>query len=399
VKFRLPSRLRFWLLGLAGGLIVLAFSGCQSISFYRQAVAGEYQILAHQQPIRTLMQDTNTPAPLRDKFAEILKIRDFAARELKLPVDESYLKYVDLHRPFVVWTVTIAPALSLQPKTWWFPVVGRASYRGYFSEKGARRYAERWQAKGCDVYVAGVETYSTLGWFHDPLLNTFIDESVGDLAEIIFHELGHQRLFVAGDTDFNEAFATAVSLEGVRRWFAAANQPQEYERYRLGALHEDQFIKLVLGARQKLETMYDTGALSDAAKLRRKNEIIAELRRNYASLKAQWGGGDEYDGWFSHPINNAKLNTISSYYDLVPAFQALLLANGDDMERFYQAVAALAKLPLEQRHQELDKLKTKTTATGREREIPGAARRDLTNSWSPCPWQGCGATVKVNKII
>jgi predicted aminopeptidase len=336
--------------------MALAFSGCQSISFYRQAVAGEYQILAHEKPIRVLMEDTNTAAPLRDKFAEILKIREFAAQDLKLPVDESYLKYVDLHRPFVVWTVTVAPALSLEPKTWWFPVVGRASYRGYFSEKGAHRYAERWKAKGSDVYVAGVETYSTLGWFHDPLLSTFIDESVGDLAEIIFHELGHQRLFVAGDTDFNEAFATAVSLEGVRRWFAAANQPQEYERYRLGAVHENQFINLVLGARAELDAMYRNPTLTDATKSRRKVEIIEELRRHYETLKAQWGGDKAYDGWFSHPINNAKLNTIASYYDLVPAFQALLRANGGDMERFYQAVAALGKLPIAQRHDELEKL-------------------------------------------
>ena len=342
--------------------MVIAFSGCQSIRFYGQAVAGEYQILAHQKPIAALIEDTNTPAPLREKFAEILKIREFAAQELKLPVDESYLKYVDLHRRFVVWTITVAPVLSLEPKTWWFPVVGRASYRGYFSEKGAQRYAERWDTNQWDVYVAGVETYSTLGWFHDPLLNTFIDEPVGDLAETIFHELGHRRLFVPGDTDFNEAFATTVALEGVRRWFAAANQPQEYERYRLAEVHDDQFIKLVLDARQKLEATYGTPSLSDAMKLQRKRETIEALRDNYKKLKAEWGGINDYDGWFSRPINNAKLNTISAYYDLVPAFQAILRSNGGDLERFYEAVAKLGKMPIAQRHDELNKLLKSATS-------------------------------------
>jgi predicted aminopeptidase len=356
VKFRVPKRGRFWLLGLAGALMVIAFSGCESVGFYRQAVGGEYQILAHQQPIQKLLQDTNTPGALRQRFAEVLKIREFAQNELKLPADDSYLKYVDLHRRFVVWTVTVAPELSLEPKTWWFPIVGRASYRGYFSEKGARRYAEKWKAKGWDVYVAGVEVYSTLGWFHDPLLNTFIDEPLGDLAETIFHELAHRRLFIAGDTDFNEAFATTVALEGVRRWFAAANQPEEFERYRLNEMHEDQFIKLVLTTRTELDAMYRRTDLSDAQKRQRKNQIAAELRENYNKLKAQWGGINDYDGWFAHPLNNAKLNTIASYYDLVPAFQALLTANKNDLEKFYGAVGALGKLPIEQRHQELAKL-------------------------------------------
>ena len=112
------------------------------------------------------------------------------------------------HGPYVVWNVNVAPPLSLQPKTWWFPIVGQASYRGYFNEARAQRYAAPWEKKGWDVYVDGVEAYSTLGWFRDPLINTFIFEPEADLAELIFHELGHRRLFINGDTDFNEAFAT-----------------------------------------------------------------------------------------------------------------------------------------------------------------------------------------------
>jgi len=338
---------------VAGLALIVAISGCQSISYYHQAVAGECEILTHQKPIRVLMDDTNTPAALRAKFAHVLKIREFAARELKLPADDNYLKYADLHRRFVVWNVDVAPALSLEPKTWWFPIVGRASYRGYFSEAGALRYANHWEKKGWDVNVGGVQTYSTLGWFRDPLLNTFIDESDGDLAEIIFHELAHQRLFVSGDTDFNEAFATMVSLEGVRRWFASVNRTNEFERYRIALERDDQFVKLVMATRAKLEAAYDSPALTDSAKLQRKQEIIAALRLDYETLKARWGGSNEYDGWFTKPINNAKLNTIAAYYDFVPAFEALLRSNGGNMERFYTAAAALGKMPLDRRHEKL----------------------------------------------
>jgi len=348
------SRVRLWGCGLACALMVAALSGCQTVRFYRQAIAGQCQILTHQEPIRQLIAHPQTPASLKTKFEQILKIREFAARQLKLPADQSYLMYVDLHRPYVVWNVNVAPALSLQPKTWWFPIVGRASYRGYFSEPDARRYADVFAKKGWDVYVDGIETYSTLGWFQDPLLNTFITEPDSSLAEIIFHELTHRRLFVPGDTDFNEAFATCVASEGVRRWFLASSMPEACEHYRAGLEQDHQFVNLVMAARSQLQAVYADPHLTDPAKLARKQEIIAQLRANHAQLKASWGGKSPFDAWFAEPINNAKLNTVSAYYDLVPAFDAALRANGGDLEKFYQTVARLARLPLPQRHQQLE---------------------------------------------
>jgi len=347
------GRVRMVVIGLLCLGIVVCFSGCQALGFYRQAIAGEYQILAHEKSISDLIADPKTPPKLKAKFEQVLKIRQFAAKELKLPADKAYLKYTDLHRPYVVWNVNVAPALSLEPKTWWFPVVGRASYRGYFSEEGARHYAAPWEKKGWDVYVDGVEAYSTLGWFSDPLLNTFIYEPEADLAELIFHELGHRRLYVNGDTDFNESYATTVAAEGLRRWFTASSNPKAYEEHQAAQAHDRQFVQLVMDARQELEAVYGDGRLSDAEKLRRKEEIIAKLRARYAAAKQTWGGETGYDHWFAEPINNAKLNTVSAYYELTPAFEALLRAQGGDMEKFYGAVAALGKLPIEKRHEAL----------------------------------------------
>jgi predicted aminopeptidase len=334
-------------------VMLVCFSGCQALSFYRQAIAGEYQILAHQESITNLMANPKTPPELKAKFGQVMKIRQFAAEELKLPADGAYVKYTDLRRPCVVWNVNVAPALSLEPKTWWFPVVGRASYRGYFDETGARRYAARWEKNGWDVYVDGVEAYSTLGWFRDPLMNTFIFEPEADLAELIFHELGHRRLYVNGDTDFNEAFATEVAAEGLRRWFAASSNPKACQEHQAGLARANQFVQLVMDTRRELEAVYGDARLPDAEKLRRKEEIIGKLRANYVAAKKAWGGESGYDDWFAEPINNAKLNTVSTYYDLVPAFQALLLAKGGDMEKFYGAVAALGKLPFDKRHEAL----------------------------------------------
>lgn len=342
------------ILSLIFVLIAALLSGCQSTSFYRQAVAGQCQILTHQEPIPKLIDDPSTSPKLKTKLAQILKLREFAARELKEPADKHYLKYVDLHREFAIWNVYAAPALSMEPKTWWFPIVGRASYRGYFSEESARKYAASLKKQGLDVFVGGVETYSTLGWFHDPVLNTFIYDPETDLAEIIFHELGHQKLFVSGDTDFNEAFATAVAEEGLRRWFQACNRPEAFERYRTELDQREEFTKLVMRTVKELDTVYTDKTISDAVKLERKQQIIEKLRADHNVLKAKWGGESPYDEWFKSPINNAKLSTVATYYELVPAFHAVLQANGGDMEKFYAAVKRIAKLPEGKRTEALE---------------------------------------------
>jgi predicted aminopeptidase len=301
-----------------------------------------------------LLRDPGADPRLKAQLELALKIRQFAARQLHLPADGCYLNYVNLHRPFVVWNVNLAPLLSLEPKTWWFPIVGAASYRGYFSEAGARRYAAIWEKKGWDAYIGDVPTYSTLGWFPDLLLNTFIYEPEADLAETIFHELTHRRLFVPGDTDFNEALATSVAAEGVRRWFQAEANPKACEQYQQELQHEYDFVNLVMATRNQLENVYADAHLPDAAKLRRKTEILNQMRRAYARLKEAWGVSQSaYDAWFAAPVNNAQLNTVAAYDDLVPAFDALLRANGGDMERFFAAVRNLSKLPLEKRRQAL----------------------------------------------
>lgn len=347
------DRVRCGFAGVVFTLLTAVLCGCQDVSFYQQAVKREGQVLARQHPIQSLIADPKTPAALKAKFETVLKIHDFAVKHLDLPNGQSYLRYVDLHQEYAVWNVNVAPALSLEPKTWWFPVVGRASYHGFFSEEPARRYAAKFAKNGSDVYVAGIETYSTLGWFEDPLLNTFVNEPDTYLTEVIFHELAHQRLFVAGDTDFNEAFATTVANEGVRRWLLSASQPETYERYRADQREDHQFIDLIMATRGELQAVYSDPKLSNAVKLTRKQDIIARLRAKHDQLKASWGGKSPYQGWFDEPINNAKLNTVSAYYDLVPAFEALLRANGDDLRRFYEAAAQLGKLPLDERHEKL----------------------------------------------
>lgn len=346
-------------------VVVASVSGCQTFSFYGQAIKGQYQIFAHEEKIPELVADPQTPAKLKAKLELLESLRAFAATNLALPVDGHYRKYVDVHRPFVVWNVEAAPEFSLQPQTWWYPFLGSLEYRGYFSEKTARDYAAGLQHKGEDVYVGGVEAYSTLGWFKDPVLNTFIFEPEPDLAEIIFHELGHQRVFARGDTDFNEAFATTVGQEGARRWLRAKGDTAALEKYLAELQHTREFAHLVQQTRTQLEVLYgdsvnDEGkvkasgkqnTLSPAELRRQKQGILEQMRQKYAQLKANWGGDTSYDAWFSKTINNAKLNSVAAYYDLVPAFEHILEANAGDLDKFYKEVERLSKESKKKRKQ------------------------------------------------
>ena len=262
------------------------------------------------------------------------------------------MKYADLNRRFVVWNVNAAPEFSMEPKRWWYPVVGSLKYRGYFSEKLARKYGTNLVKEGYDVFVGGVEAYSTLGWFRDPVLNTFIRHSPADVAEIIFHELSHQRVFAKGDTDFNEAFATAVAEEGVRRWLGAISNTNALQEYLASQQRMEQFVHIIDDARAQLKRVYgETGdgkgaptAASESLKRQQKQQVIDDLKKRYAALKSEWGGATDFDGWFARPVNNAQLNTIATYYDLVPSFRRLLQVHHGNLEEFFKACDRLAKL-------------------------------------------------------
>ncbi len=338
-------------------LFITALSGCSTVRFYAQAVRGQLHIWRSQKPIKELVASPDTKPALKKKLQVVLDARQFAMDKLSLPADGHYLSYVDLHRDHVVWNVHAAPELSLAAMSWWYPFAGRATYRGYFSEKAAKDFADKLKQKNLDVYYEGIDAYSTLGWFKEPILNTFVYDSDSDLAETIFHELAHQRVYVGGDTAFNEAFAVSVEREGIHRWMTALNDAEGWEKFKARKARRQQFVALVLETREKLSKVYGDLNLSADMKRERKAAIITEMRSNYQKMKTeQWNGLKAYDEWFAGPLNNAQLNTVSTYYHLVPAFEKLLQQNNGDLPKFYEVVKDLSKLPKAERHERLEKL-------------------------------------------
>jgi predicted aminopeptidase len=335
------------------GVFFMAPVGCESVRYYSHIASGQMHIVSQRQSIRDIITAPDTDPQLKRQLQQILEIRNFAQKELSLPVDSHYLSYTDLDRPYVVWNVSAAPEFSLTPKTWYYPFIGHAAYRGYFSKDMAMRCAQQLEKQGLDVYVGGVTAYSTLGWFSDTVFSTIIRRDESATAALIFHELAHQILYVSDDTTFNESFATTVEQEGLRRWMAANGNPLGYQAYVLQGRRRQGYLALVTTYREKLAELYRQENMVPEEMRLRKAALFADMRDEYADLKADWHGYPGYDNWFDTTLNNAKLNSVGTYYDLVPAFTQLLASQDGSLEAFYAECRILAGLPKSERSRRL----------------------------------------------
>ena len=236
------------------------------------------------------------------------------------------------------------PELAVEPLTWCFPVAGCVSYRGYFRQQRAERFAARLRSRGFDVEVGGVVAYSTLGRFRDPVLSTFVHASEARLVGLLFHELAHERVWAKGDTVFNESFATVVELEGLDRWLEARGRGAEIDAVRERMRREDRIVELILDYRGRLASAYAEERPAEWRR-ERKRQLLEELRRDYRELAAAGGGTPGYDAWFARELNNANLASIGAYHRLVPALRQRLEATNGDLEAFYDELEGLVQLP------------------------------------------------------
>jgi len=325
---------------------------CSTLRYYSQAVSGHLDLMRRTAPIEEQLARDAVPAALKAKLQAVLRIRAFASSELGLPDNGSYRRYADLGRQYVAWNVFAAPEFSVEAIRSCFPVAGCVGYRGYFAEADALAESAALRGQGHDVHVGGVPAYSTLGWFDDPVLSTFIHYPETELARLIFHELAHQLLYVNGDTRFNESFATTVEQAGVERWLAANANDSGNDRARAGYARAQamkrEFVALILKYRTMLEQYYRLDLPVEEKRLG-KARLFADMEDEYRQLKISWGGFAGYDRWFSAKPNNATLASVALYTELVPALRALLEHERGDLRRFYAAAQVLAKLPKDQR--------------------------------------------------
>jgi predicted aminopeptidase len=314
---------------------VVVMAGCESVSYYSQAISGQLSLFSRTRAVDDWLADPSTSPELRARLLKARGIREFASRALALPDNGSYSSYAQLDRPYVVWNVYAAGELAVEAKQECFPFAGCVSYRGFFSEADAQKHAEGLRKQGYDVYVGGVPAYSTLGWFDDPLLSTFIGYSDTQLARLVFHELAHQKLYAKNDTAFNESFAVTVEEEGVRRWLEAEGRGTELAAFRALQLRKREFAGRVKQARERLALLYQ-GNISREEKLQLKRGEFDRLRADYPGIVP------------AEP-NNAFLVSISLYTEMVPAFERLLAASNGDLGEFYRRAAKIGAMAKDER--------------------------------------------------
>ena len=326
-------------------LVLFCFSGCESWKFYSQATLGQMQILSRREDITRLLAAQQTPELIRTKLEKILEIRAFASEKLGLPVGDNFSEYVSIDGQHVLWNVYASPRYSLSPLSWCFPFAGCVTYRGYFNEIDARQYAKGLGEKGFDTYVGGVRAYSTLGWFDDVVLSTVLQQSEEELAALIFHELAHQVVYIPGDTQFNEGFATAVEQEGLQLWLAEKKSVSSnaiLSRSEEIAERRKDFVSLILETRDILRDVYESG-MEEEKMEEKKRAIQKELRIKYQTMKEGWDGYSGYDNWFSEGLNNAQIATVASYNKFVPGFKSIFEQENGEFLKFYERIDEMSK--------------------------------------------------------
>jgi len=327
-------------------LLAVTLPACSSLRYVAHVAHGEANLLAQRKSIERVIADPRTDARTRTRLREAQAARAFASDRLALPRNRSYTRYVALDRPYVSWSVFATPEFSVEPITHCFPFAGCVAYRGWFDRARAERDAAQLAKQGDDVAIEGVAAFSTLGWFADPIVSSMLRGDADELDGVIFHELAHQQFYLAGDTAFNESYASFVEREGLREWRASRGEAAPDAQ---GDARDAQFARLVLDLRERLRTLYVSTRHVEALRVAKAREFDA-FRTRYAALRdGEWHGDARYDGWVARPLNNARLVPFGLYDTWVPAFAALFAQAGGDWPRFHALVRELGALPDAQR--------------------------------------------------
>ena len=326
---------------------------CADLGYYMQAYQGQLELIRNRSSIDALVLSDEVGAESKQKLLLIKQITAFAQQGLGLPVGGAYSDFVEIDRPHVVWNVFASQPYSFENKQWCYPLVGCVSYRGYFNLASAERYGDELEQQGLDVYIGGVSAYSTLGWFDDPVLSTFLMRQDFELAALIFHELSHRVLYIKGDTTFNESFATAVEKISLEKWLKAVNRPELLSQYNNANSRNEKFVEFILTWKESLQKGYQVSGI-DIEK--QKKQLYDQLLEDYQLFRLEMNYHG-YDHWIESDLNNAKINTISTYEARVPEFNKMYLASGSDMTLFLEECLRLSKRSKTNRDKYLDALK------------------------------------------
>jgi predicted aminopeptidase len=272
---------------------------------------GQYNLLSKRESIEKVLKKDEISKKTKSKLNLVLEVREFLKNDLGLKVKDNYTTYVNLERPWVVKALTVSYKCAIRAHTWSFPIVGKVPYLGFFNEKSALKEQELFKQKGFDTYLRGVSAYSTLGWFSDSVISTFVNYSDYNLISTIIHETVHMNIFKKGKMKFNENIAVFIEKEGTRLFII--------KKYGKDSKIIKNYEKSL--ARSKERRIYFKKHVDDLKKLYKSNDNCSELlkTREIEFRKIENG----YKKRFGRKIevNNAYLVNFSVYNIKLDTFQ------------------------------------------------------------------------------
>jgi predicted aminopeptidase len=318
-------------------VVILLLSACADIGYYWQTTKGHFALMNRRVGIDTMLEQSDIDPKLQQRLLLVKQIRAFSVDRLALPESGSYDYYVQLDKPYVLKNLFAANEFSTQLLSWCYPIVGCASYRGYYDEELLVEYVNQLKAQNFDIHIGYVPAYSTLGWFDDPVLSSFIDWPDYRLAGLLFHELTHQRIYIDDDTRFNESLAVAVQLAGTELWLKSIHEEKQLYQFRRWIEYRREVILLIEQTREALKQLYKT-QVDDRIKRDEKQAILANSREGYAEIAERLNYRNGFDAWFAGELNNAKLGSVAAYNTHAPAFLAMIEALDYNFSAFFDVV-------------------------------------------------------------
>ncbi len=330
------------LVGTALGLVVAgtaiwAMIYREAAAYLIQSAKGQSQLLFTGESVSELLKKSDTKPELKHQLELVSEVKQFAEGQLKLRPTRNYEKYVDLHRDYLVMVLTASPPLKMESHTWWFPIVGTVPYKGYFDKEMGTAEQAKLEAEGLETHFRPSPAYSTLGWFHDPLLSTMMQYGEYYLINTVIHESVHATHWIPGEVTFNENMASFIGNQGALQFYAhkygkdsktyidAANKLADQER----------FAEFMNQTAESLAKMFDS-SLSDDEKRIQKPKLIAELKQRYVKEFLPTLKSDGYAGFEKREWNNAMLMSYKHYNAEQKKLDEIFTQQGRDIPRMME---------------------------------------------------------------
>ncbi len=329
-------------------ILIPLLSGCADITYYWHSAKGHLAIMHKREPIDDLIDDPELDKKLKQRLELIREIRQFSIDQLALTDSGSYTDFAQLDRPYALQNLFATPEFSTKLLSWCYPVAGCTTYRGYYEQQRLNKFVKQLEIEGNEIYIVQVPAYSTLGWFDDPVLSSFIHWPEFRLAGLLFHELTHQRIYIDDDSKFNESLASAVQQVGTQLWLNHRQQIDQLDQFNRSLSYRGDVVLLIESARNQLAELYHS-ELDDEDKRRQKQAIFQTSRQRYEDISTAHNYRDGFAKWFASELNNAKLASVSTYHALIPSFVAMINAHDNDFEAFFDYVEKIGVLDKEQR--------------------------------------------------